>query len=309
MTKNKILITGCSGFIGSYLTKKLLKDYVVIGIDINKTKINHKNFHFHQIDIRDQKVEEIFKEHNIYKVIHLAALAGVRNSFKFPQEYADVNVKGLVNILELSKKYKIKGFIFSSSSSVYGNCPNTPWSEHEKDLQPISPYASSKLAGEIYCKMYSKVHNMNIIVLRFFSNLGPNGRRDMAPYLFIDAILKGNPIKKFGDGSMARDWCYVGDTVKGIISVLTSKALKRFEIINLGTGYPITLNELIKIIEEITNKTTIIKKYPKPKGDVNITYANISKANNLLNYDPKVQLIEGLKKFYENDFTTKNKTI
>ena len=315
-----ILITGNAGFVGSNLTERLLKEgYTVIGIDnfrnndFDKTKYFRKedflkslkknpNFHHYDIDIRGPKLSSVFESHKIDKVIHLAALAGVRKSIENPVAYVDTNELGLVRVLDNAKNHQVKRFVFASSSSVYGNCQNTPWREHEINLKPISPYATTKLAGEIHCETYHNLFGMNMVVLRFFSVYGKRGRMDMAPYLFMDAITTGKPITKFGDGSMARDWTNINDIVDGIMASLKFDNTRGFEIINLGNSYPITLNELIETIEDITGKTAKIIHKPQPKEDVEKTYADITKAKKLLGYIPKVPLTEGLKRFYESDF-------
>ncbi|MBD3202924.1 SDR family NAD(P)-dependent oxidoreductase, partial [Candidatus Woesearchaeota archaeon] len=286
----KILVTGAAGFIGSHTCEELLnRDYSVVAIDnfnkyydpkIKKRNIKNflknKNFSFYKADIRDfAKLTQIF-DRKIDKIIHLAARAGVRPSLKKPRLYFDVNVSGTLNLLELAKKFKINNFIFGSSSSVYGENTKIPFSEkHRTDCQ-ISPYASSKKAGELICKTYSHLYSLNITCLRFFTVYGERGRPDMAPYKFTNLIYNDKPIEMYGDGTSKRDYTYIKDIVSGILTALEKNF--RFEIINLGNSDPIELKRFISIIEKKLNKKAKIIQKPIPKGDVKITYADISKA-------------------------------
>ncbi len=307
-----ILVTGGAGFIGSHVCDRLLeKGHKVICLDnfndyydprIKKKNISHNlknpNFKLEKIDITEfEELKKVFEKHNIQKIIHLAARAGVRPSIRQPDLYFDVNVKGTQNLLELSRRNSIKTFIFGSSSSVYGNNKTIPFSEKHSTDNQISPYAASKKCGEILCNSYSKLYNLNITCLRFFTVYGPRGRPDMAPYKFTDLISKGNPIEMYGDGTSKRDYTYVADIVDGIIKSLEKNY--RFEIINLGNSEPIELKKFILIIEKTLNKKAEIIQKPIPQGDVNITYADISKAKQLLQYEPKTSIEQGIKKFIE----------
>ena len=220
----KILVTGGAGFIGSHLCDRLLKEgkEVIcvdnltpyyspkIKLDNIKNNLENPNFNFFAIDIENRKqLEEIFKNNQIGIVVHLAARAGVRPSIEKPLLYKDTNVSGTLNLLELSKKYKIKNFIFGSSSSVYGNKKKIPFSETDNVDYPISPYAASKKACELYCYTYSYLCDLNVTCLRFFTVYGPRGRPDMAPYLFTKLIMEEKTLKKFGDGESKRDYTYV----------------------------------------------------------------------------------------------------
>ncbi len=306
------MVTGGAGFVGSHVCDALLKngkkvvcvdnfnDYY--SPDIKKRNIKHNldngKFVLEKVDITDfERLKQVFEKHNITKTIHLAARAGVRPSLSNPRLYFKVNVEGTLNLLELSKEFNIKTFIFGSSSSVYGNNEKTPFSEKDVTENQISPYASSKKAGELLCKTYSHLHNLNITCLRFFTVYGPRGRPDMAPYKFTDLISNGEQIEMYGDGTSKRDYTYVEEIVQGILSAL-EKSFK-FEVINLGNSNPTELKRFIEIIEEALNKKAHIIEKPMPKGDVNITYADISKAKNLLNYDPKTNIEQGMKKFVE----------
>lgn len=306
----KILITGGAGFIGSNLTEKLLGlKNIVICVDnfdpyydprVKKENIKpflvFSNYHFYREDILNiEGLKKIFDKEKPDKICHLAARAGVRPSIESPQIYQKVNIEGTLNLLELAKKFKIKNFVFASSSSVYGDRNEAPFREDDNTDFPLSPYAATKKAGEVLLWTYHHLYNLNCTALRFFTVYGPSGRPDMAPYLFTDAIFKGKPIKKFGDGTSKRDYTFVDDIVAGIISALNHDL--PYEIINLGNNRPITLNEFIQVIEEALAKKAIIEKLPPQLGDMTITCADITKAKQLLNYSPKTSISEGIKKF------------
>ena len=310
--KMKLLVTGCAGFIGSHVSEALLKrGDSVVGVDdlndyydVKKKEKNLKilqkspEFAFYKEDIRNyQGLKKIFEKEKPEKVVHIAARAGVRSSIEQPLLYEEVNVKGTLNLLDLAKDYKIKSFVFASSSSVYGNQKKIPFSESDNVDNPISPYAATKKAAELICYTYHHLYNMKITCLRFFTVYGPRGRPDMAPYLFIDWIVKGQPIKRFGDGTTKRDYTYITDIVKGVVSAVDKEL--DFEIINLGNNQPIMLNDFIKVIEKSTGKKAVIKEIPMQPGDVDITYADISKAQKLLGYKTETSIEEGMKKFFE----------
>ena len=307
-----ILVTGGAGFIGSHVCDKLLQlgNKVICVDNLNnyyspKRKIknvqhnfDNPNFEFITLDIQHkEQLTEVFKEHKITRICHLAARAGVRPSIENPLLYRDTNVTGTLNLLELAKLFEVHNFIFASSSSVYGNSEKVPFRELDNVDFPISPYAASKKACELFCYTYSHLCDINVTCLRFFTVYGPRGRPDMAPYLFTQRIGKGLPIKKFGDGTTKRDYTYIADIVEGVI-----KALERpfkFEIINLGNNKSVELNHFIRVIEEAVGKKAIIEEHPMQKGDVHITFADVSKAKGLLDYEPKTTIEEGMKKFVE----------
>ncbi len=307
----KILVTGGAGFIGSHLCKALLeKGHIVICVDnfndyyspeIKKSNISgflkNKNFFLEKADIRNYNaMSKIFKKYSIKKIAHLAARAGVRPSLKNPKLYFDVNVNGTLNLLELSRIYKVKTFILASSSSVYGNNKKTPFSESDPAEEQISPYALTKKINELMCKSYTR-YGINCTCLRFFTVYGPNGRPDMAPLKFTRLIYSGKPIEMYGDGSSARDYTYVDDIVQGIISAL-EKSYK-YEIFNLGNSNPVKLREFISLIEKALNKKAAIIQKPMPEGDVKITYADLSKSKKMLGYVPKTKIGQGIKKLAE----------
>lgn len=306
-----ILITGCAGFIGSSLAEKLIQNYKIVGLDdfndyySPKTKEKNiveltkfKNFNIYNGSILDDKiVANIFQKHKVDKIVHLAARAGVRPSLQNPQLYMSVNFLGTQKILDFAVKNNVKQFVFASSSSVYGNNAKVPFSENDSLDCPISPYAISKIAGEKLCWLYNNIYKMPTTVLRFFSVYGPKGRPDMAPYIFTEKILKGEKIEVYGDGSQARDFTYIDDIADGIMKVITKKF--KFEIINLGNSYPVSVRELISSIEKTTGKKAKIEYLPERLGDVKKTFADISKAKKLLSWQPKHKFEDGIKKFFK----------
>lgn len=305
-----ILVTGGAGFIGSNLIKTLLLtgNYKVTCIDnfddfysLAQKEWNIKDFHqnpnFTLIhgDIRND--EDLEKARHIDVIIHLAAKAGVRPSIQNPELYLDVNINGTQRLLDYARKNEIKQFLFASSSSVYGINENVPWIE-EDPLMPISPYASSKVAGEMLGHVYSHLYNIRFIALRFFTVYGPGQRPDLAIHKFFKAISGEQPIPVFGDGTTSRDYTFVEDTVKGIVAAL-DYTRSNFEIINLGNHRTVSLANLIGAIEDTCGKKAIIDRQEEQPGDVSQTYAEISKAQEYLGYDPSTSLEEGLEAFYD----------
>jgi len=308
--KKRILITGAAGFIGSNLINRLLLSgiYQLIGFDNfddfysreqkerNVAPFHsHPDFQFSEGDIRN--LEDLLALGDLDVIVHLAAKAGVRPSIKNPVLYQEVNVGGTQNLLEFARQKNIKQFVFASSSSVYGINENIPWNEEEK-LKPISPYASTKLSCEMLGHVYSHLYGIRFIALRFFTVYGPSQRPDLAIHKFFDSISKGQAIPVFGDGSTSRDYTFVEDTIQGIEAAI-NYTKSDFEIINLGNHQTVTLSELIAAIENILGKKAIIDRQPEQPGDVPQTYANISKAQRLLNYHPETGLETGLIKFYD----------
>ena len=304
----KILITGCCGFIGSNLTERLLSlDHQIIGIDnFNnyyskdiklkniENALTHKNFQFIESDVFDIS-KLIFDRESINLIIHLAASPGVINSFKNTTFCIHNNINVTHKLLEFAINNNIKKFIFASSSSVYGVNENLPWNE-EENLIPISPYAFTKLSCESLGKMYSQIGDIKFLSLRFFTVYGPRQRPDLAIFKFFDKIFNNQKIEVYGDGQTFRDYTYIDDIVDGIVN--TIKIDSSFEIINLGNNKPVKILDLIQTIEKVTNKKAKIEFKPLPKGDVPATYADIRKANRLINFAPKIKLETGLIKFY-----------
>ncbi len=227
----------------------------------------------------------------------MAAKAGVRPSILNPLAYQQTNVIGTQHLLEFAKDKKIKQFVFASSSSVYGINDHYPWKEDEQ-LMPISPYAMTKQAGEMLGHVYSKLYDIRFIALRFFTAYGPAQRPDLAIHKFFKAILKGEPVTMYGDGSTSRDYTFVDDVIQGVIAAMHYDKTG-FEIINLGNHYTVSLKELIASIEEVTGKKANIEQLPEQPGDVSKTFADISKARQLLGYHAQTKLKDGLKKFYD----------
>ena len=308
-SNEKILVTGCAGFIGSHVCEKLLDlNYLVHGIDnlndyydVNKKlenlKIleNYKNFTFKKDDICDTNIISLWKPD---KVLHLASMAGVRYSIENPTLYEKINIGGFINIMEECVKNKVKHLVYASSSSVYGLNTKVPFSEDDPIKSCNSPYACSKMAMELYAKTYYQLYGLTNIGLRFFTVYGPRGRPDMAPYKFIKAIKENTLFKKFGDGSSSRDYTYIDDIVNGIISSLENNNNIQCEIYNLGNSSPVSLNKFIEICENVTGNKAIYQQLSEQLGDVPHTYADITKAKKDLNYLPKTTLEDGLKNLY-----------
>ena len=309
--KNLILVTGGAGFIGSHLIERLLEEgYEIVCLDnfndyydpeIKRNNIKpylrEKRFNLIEADIRDKDtLKKIFEKYKPQKVIHLAAQAGVRLSLKQPNLYVDVNVNGTLNLLELSKAYKITNFVFGSSSSIYGATKEIPFSEEGK-LKPISPYGVSKRTGELLCSTYNHLYNLSVTVLRFFTVYGPRQRPDMAIHKFTKLIDEGKEIYLYGNGETSRDYTYISDIVEGIMSALNNDF--NYEIFNLGNSNPTNLSHLISLIEKSLNKSAKIKYLPEQPGDPSITFADISKSKRILNYNPKIKIEEGIRRFVE----------
>ncbi len=303
------LVTGGAGFIGSSLIEKLLEQGVsIVAIDDFNNYYNPQfkeeniesflsdsGFELYRIDITDQrKLDRVFEEEQPDKVIHLAARAGVRPSLEDPLLYQKVNIEGTLNILEACRKYQVKQLIFASSSSVYGGQTGVPFSEEDRADRPISPYAATKRAGEMLCFNYHHLYHLPITCLRFFTVYGPKGRPDMAPYLFTELVSKNKTLKMFGDGTSQRDYTYIDDIVTGILFSLEKEL--EFEIINLGNSKTIELKYFINLVGKLLNKKPRIKQLPEQPGDVPTTYADITKAKKLLDYNPKTSFEDGMEK-------------
>lgn len=307
-----IIVTGCAGFIGSHVVDWLLRDGKnVVGVDnfdsfYNPSikmkniepNLDDNNFVFYRADIRDKaEMDSIFEDNDIEVIIHLAARAGVRPSIQDPLLYEDVNIKGTLNLLELSKEYGIKNFVFASSSSVYGVNEKVPFSESDMVERSISPYAASKKACETYCYTYHHLYDIPVVCLRFFTVYGPRQRPEMAIHKFTRLIDNGQEIEMYGDGTSKRDYTYITDIVDGIVAAVDKRS--GYEIINLGDSKVVELQYLISLIEENLGKKAQIKKMPVQLGDVPITYADISKAQTLFGYAPEIGIEEGIKNFVE----------
>ena len=310
-----ILVTGAAGFIGSRTCEKLFGyGYNVIGIDnINDyydvrlkehrlKQFAEKSVEFLKIDIENYlDLKKLFEDKKFDAVINLAARAGVRASIENPDIYFSTNVQGTLNLLKLCMEHKINKFVLASTSSLYSGEP-TPFSEKYPVNEPISPYAASKKAAEAISYTYHYLYNIDVTVVRYFTVYGPAGRPDMSPLRFIHSIAEGKPLKLYGDGNQSRDFTYIDDIAEGTIKALSPMG---YEIINLGGGKkPITINNFIKTIEEKTGRKAIIEYLPFNKADMKETMADISKAFNLLGWQPVTEIDEGVGKtvdwYFEN---------
>ena len=309
---NKILITGCAGFIGSHLTDKLLaKGNIVIGIDnfddFYSRSLKEKNLADSLLNSNFTFIEgNICNNNDLDKlpanidiVIHLAAKPSVRYSILNPLDYIQNNIIGTQNILNWIVKNNINKLIFASSSSIYGNNKNIPFNESDNVDNPISPYAFSKKSCELLNYTYNHLYQIDIINLRFFTVYGPRQRPDLAIRKFTELISNNKPLTIFGDGNTGRDYTYIDDIIDGIISSMNFLKSNNniYEIINLGNCSPVKLIDLVSALYDILNKTKNIKYMPMQDGEVDITCADITKAKALLNYSPKTSLTEGLKNF------------
>lgn len=308
----KIFLTGVAGFIGSHTARRLLTEgHSVVGIDNLNDYYNpawkeenvaslktHKAFSFQKLDLLElEALTQLIKQTQPDVIVHLAARAGVRPSIEYPLVYTHANVVGTHHLLEIARQQKISRVVYASSSSVYGNQASIPFRETDPCVEPISPYAATKRSTELLAHTYSHLFGIETVGLRFFTVYGPNGRPDMAPYLFTKALLTGQPITRFGDGSTARDYTYIDDIVDGVVASVTAQLPQKAEIINLGNNSPVQLKDFISTLEEITGVTAIIDQQPIQPGDVQHTYADIMKAQALLGYQPKTSFKDGLTRF------------
>jgi UDP-glucuronate 4-epimerase len=259
--------------------------------------LENPNLRLCEIDICDaENLKEVFAASRFEVIVHLAARAGVRPSLCQPKLYAETNINGTLNLLELARQYSVKQFIFGSSSSVYGNNAKIPFSEADKISQPISPYAATKAAGELLCHTYSHLYNLRAVCLRFFTVYGARQRPDLAIRKFSELILEEKPIQMFGDGTTRRDYTFVDDIIQGVRAAIDYTA-SDFEIFNLGESQTVELKQLIKLLEENLGRKALIERKPMQPGDVAQTFADISKARKLLDYNPQTKIEEGIKCF------------
>ena len=305
----KVLVTGAAGFIGSHLCERLLRDgRMVVGVDcfddfydprIKRRNISgcleDENFQLIDADIRDHAAMDQAVGSGVEGIVHLAARAGVRPSIAQPVLYADVNINGTMVLLEAAKKHGIDKFIFASSSSVYGNNEKVPFCEDDNVDFPISPYAATKKAGELICHTYHHLYGMSITCLRFFTVYGPRQRPDLAIHKFARLIEEDKPIPVYGDGSMMRDFTYIDDIIDGTVAAI--EECDGFNIYNLGESQPIAVNDLIAEIEKALGKKAAKEYCPRQPGDVERTYADVSKAAKELGYQPSTPIQDGLAKF------------
>jgi len=304
-----ILVTGAAGFIGSHAAERLMTmGYRVVGVDnfsdfydrswkeMNLKSIKGDKLDVEEIDITSgPEISKLVRLVRPWAILHLAAMAGVRPSIEDPAYYARVNVEGTTHLLQAAVKSGVEKFAFASSSSVYGNSPKVPFSEEDDVEEPISPYAATKRAGELICYTFNHLYKLPIASLRFFTVYGPRQRPDLAIHKFTRLISAGKPVPFFGDGSTSRDYTFVEDTVSGIVASI--EKIDRFRIYNLGGSSPISLTELITELEKAIGKKAILDKKPAQPGDVERTYADLSRSSKELGYSPKISISEGLNRF------------
>ena len=307
-----ILVTGGAGFIGSHLIDRLLSEgewRVQVVDDLNDfydpaikranagAHENNSNYKLIEADIRDRAaLQNIFAGNRYDCIVHLAARAGVRPSLDQPLLYAETNINGTMNLLELAREHGVKQFVFGSSSSVYGINAKVPFSEEDPIRQPISPYAATKAAGELLCHTYTHLYGIRSVCLRFFTVYGPRQRPDLAIHKFARLISEGKPIPVFGDGTTRRDYTFIDDIIAGVRAAIDYSE-SDYEVINLGESRTVALRELISLIETELGATAVINRQPLQPGDVPQTYADIAKGRRLLGYNPQTQIEEGIHAF------------
>ena len=313
MSETTTLITGGAGFIGSHLASHLLagRERVIIienfdsfyGRDLkerNLAELPTGRLTLIEADIRDRdRILEIFSEHQPQRVFHLAALAGVRPSIEAPDRYVAVNLDGTINLLDGAIGSGCRRFIFASSSSVYGNNRTVPFAETDPVDEPISPYAATKRAGELLCHTYSHLHQLPIACLRFFTVFGPRQRPDLAISKFMRLIAASEPVPMFGDGTTSRDYTFIDDIIAGVEAAsqrIGDPDIGLFRIWNLGGSEPVTLREMIDAISRVVGREAKIDQRPMQPGDVERTYADLSRSRQELGFQPQTPFIEGLKR-------------
>ena len=320
--RKTILVTGAAGFIGSHVTQALLaRGDTVVGLDnmndyydparkrANLDEVERSTFHvsrftFAEGDIRDRElISRLFTEYHFDAVVHLAAMAGVRVSIKDPTLYYDVNLNGTLVLLDAVvgrltsnvQRANLSTFVFASTSSVYGATRQIPFVETDSCDRPLAPYPASKRATELLGYTYHYLYGLNFAALRFFTVYGPRGRPDMMAYKVADNIYFGREVPLYNNGQMHRDWTYIDDIVKGVLTAVDRPL--GYEIINLGRGEPVLLADFVRLIEELTGRKANLVPAPMPEADILYTYADISKARRLLGYDPTIAVQEGVARF------------
>lgn len=306
------LVTGGAGFIGSHLVDKLLAEGWQVTVVDNfdpfyDSEIKRRNVAAHVDfenytlvvgDIRDLDGLRARLNGDYDVIVHLAAKAGVRPSIQDPVGYQEVNVGGTQNLLELAKKWGVKQFVFASSSSVYGVNPNVPWREEDCVLRPISPYASTKVSGELMGHVYSYLYGIRFIALRFFTVYGPRQRPDLAIHKFARRMLKREPIPVYGDGSSRRDYTYIDDIIAGVRAAIDYTGTS-YEVVNLGNSRTVSLMEMICALEDTMGIGAKVEFLPEQPGDVPQTWADVEKARGILGYYPATSFSAGIKQFCE----------
>ncbi len=314
-----MLLTGGAGFIGSHVAEALLRCgaqlIIVDNLDefyppawkkANLEEVRQVGaYDFFQLDICDvEELGKVMARTQPEVVVHLAARAGVRPSIEQPRLYERVNVGGTVNLLEAAREFGVRRFVFGSSSSVYGATSRAPFSENQVELRPISPYAATKLAGEMLAYTYAHLFALPVVCLRFFTAYGPRQRPDLAIHKFTALTEAGKPVPFFGDGTSGRDYTYVDDIVAGVLAAVDYEVPlvhggAPFDVFNLGNSHPVTLAELVRLLEAALGRKMQLDRKPPQPGDVPLTWADISKARRLLRYQPGTPIEEGLKRFVQ----------
>ena len=308
--KQTVLVTGAAGFIGSHTAEALLaRGYRVVGVDNfcdfydrswkeANLKCVGPGLDVEELDITDGKrIAALVAKVKPTAIVHLAAMAGVRPSIERPAHYCRVNVEGTTNLLQAAVDHKVGRFLFASSSSVYGSASRVPFSEEDPVNEPISPYAATKRAGELLCHTFWHLYKLPVFCLRFFTVFGPRQRPDLAIHKFTRLIDQGKPIPMFGDGSTSRDYTFIHDIVAGVLAAFDR--CDRYRAYNLGGNDPVTLKALIEGIETAMGQKAIIQRQPAQPGDVERTYADLTRSTAELGYRPKTSMAEGLKQFVE----------
>ena len=307
----RVLLTGAAGFIASHVAARLLDEGDdVIGVDsfsevVYPNDLRHRRverlrerpgFSLRHLDLANaEALAELMSAARPEVVLHLGAHANLRVSMRQPLEYARANLLGTAALLEAMRRSDVGKIVFASTSTVYGLDPNVPWREDAPADRPLAPYPASKRAGELLCHSYHAMAGFDAYVVRFFNAYGPWGRPDMMPFQVTRALLQGGRVTVFGGGTPKRDWTYVDDIAAGVVAA--ARRVSGYEIINLGRGEPVALSEFLRILEELTGETLLRDEAPLPPTEGPITYADVSKARALLDYDPKVPLAEGLARF------------
>jgi UDP-glucuronate 4-epimerase len=307
----KILVTGSAGFIGSHLSETLVKrGDDVVGVDsfdpyydraVKEKNISglksYNNFNFVEMDLRDKGASKALLEQGYDVVVHLAGRGGVRRSIIEPEAYVDLNYVATLRLLESMRETKVKKIVFASTSSIYGDRSKVPFREDEKADWPISPYSATKKACEAMLYTYHHLYDFDVYALRFFTVYGPRQRPDMAIYKLVRSIVNEETFERYGDGKSERDYTFIDDIVGGVVKA--AGRVKGYEIINIGGSRTVELQKLISLAEEIIGKKAVIIEKPIPEGDVFRTYADVSKAGELIDFSPKVNIEKGLQKFVE----------
>jgi UDP-glucuronate 4-epimerase len=305
------LVTGGAGFIGSHLCESLLRrgERVICVDNFNDYysparkrsnlawAIAQPGFTLVEADIRDDAaIDEIFATHRPDRVAHIAAMGSISYSVRYPKLYDDVNIRGTLNILDAARRNDTRGVVLASTSSVYGRTDKIPFVETDSTDRPLAPYPASKKATEVLTAAYHVSYGLPATCVRFFNVYGPRGRPDMTPYMFTEALAQGRPIKLYDGGRPRRDWTYIDDIIAGVMAALEQE--RGYEIFNLGRGQPVMMRDFVTIIERLVGRRAEIIDAPLPANEAPVTYADVTRARQMLGYDPQVSIDEGLTRFW-----------